>query len=340
MNSESKMLRVEGNKILDGSGKSVRLLGVNRAGLEWDAKDERILESVAYACDEWQCNVIRIPVSQDRWFGFGPEQQEDDINGEKYREKVDALAAAMLERGKYMILDLHWSNMNEWGNNIGQHYMPDMNSLFFWKDAAGRYKNHPAVLFNIYNEPHSVSWGVWKNGGEVVERVTDRRTKEVREYRYATPGTQKLADAIRAQGAENMLVIGGLDWGFTLEELCNGYEIDDRGGNGIIYDSHIYPWKPLDWDKYTAEAASKYPLLIGEFGHYGDKAQPNEGKQALKSDEWMKRILNWLDERGYHFTAWDFHPAAGPCLIKSFGNEPTEYCGVYVKQYLAENNIP
>ena len=180
------MLRTKGNKIFDASGKNVRLLGVNRAGLEWDSKDKRILESVIYACDNWNCNIIRIPVAQDRWFGFAPEQQEDDISGEKYRELVDEIANVLLEKEKYMILDLHWSNMNEWGYNIGQHAMPDMNSLLFWKDAAKRYKNHPAVLFGVYNEPYSVSWNIWKNGGGVVENIRNRQTKETKEYKYLT----------------------------------------------------------------------------------------------------------------------------------------------------------
>jgi len=320
------MLRVEGTRILNEKGEAIRLVGVNRAGLEWDANDEQILQSVNYACDQWHCNVIRIPVSQDRWFGFAPEQQDNDITGEKYREIVDAIVEALTERNKYMILDMHWNNMNEWGKNIGQHFMPDLNTELFWKDAALRYKNHPTVLFNPYNEPHSVCWDIWKNGGIVIEG----------EKTYYTPGIQKIVDTIRNTGAKNIVVIGGLDWGFTLEEICDGYEIDDRGGSGIIYDTHIYPWKPLDWDKYTGAVAAKYPILVGEFGHYGDHVTPREGKQALPTDEWMKRIINWIDKNQFHFTAWDFHPTAGPCLIKNFDNEPTDFLGVYVKEYLKQ----
>ena len=333
------MLRTQGTKVLSEKGEAIRLVGVNRAGLEWEANDEQILESVKQACDSWHCNVIRLPVSQDRWFGFAPEQQVSDVTGEKYRCLVDSIVEALHERNKYMILDMHWNNMNEWGKNIGQHYMPDLNSELFWKDAATRYKNHPTVLFNPYNEPHSVSWDVWKNGGEVTERYKPRRDTDWQEKTYYTPGTQKIVDTIRATGANNIIVIGGLDWGFTLEELCNGYEIDDKGGNGIIYDTHIYPWKPLDWDKYVATAAAKYPILVGEFGHYGDHATPREGKQALPHDEWMKRVIDWIEKNQFHFAAWCFHPGAGPCMIKNFNNEPTEFFGVYVKEYLEKIKI-
>jgi len=326
------MLRTEGTKVLDANGNPIRLVGVNRAGLEWESNDNEILTSVQQACDDWNCNVIRLPVSQDRWFGFAPEQQARDVMGEKYRKTVDTILETLTQRGKYLILDMHWSNNNEWGQNIGQHPMPDLNTVLFWKDAATRYRNHPNILFNPYNEPYGVSWDVWKDGGEVTERVRGGDTRT-----YITPGTQKIVDVIRATGAKNIIVIGGLDWAFTLEEICNGYEIDDRGGNGIIYDTHVYPWKPLDWDKYVAACAAKYPILVGEFGHYGDHAKPREGAQALPHHEWMTKIIEWIDKNQFHFTAWDFHPKAGPCLIKSFDNEPTEFFGVYVKEYLAKS---
>jgi hypothetical protein len=115
--------------------------------------------------------------------------------------------------------------------------------------------------------------------------------------------------------------------------------LEDKKGNGIIYDSHIYPWKPLKWDKHVGEAAKKYPILIGEFGHYGDKAKPEEGKQRLKSGEWMPRLLEWIDRHQFHFTAWCFHPRCGPDLIKNWENEPTEFSGIYVKEYLLRHAI-
>ena len=331
------MLKVKGKKVLTSTGQEIRLLGVNRAGLEWDAKDERIIESVKQACDDWKCNVIRIPVSQDRWFGFAQEQQKDDVSGEKYRKVVDEILEAIHSRGKYMILDLHWNNMNEWGYNESQHKMPCMNSLLFWKDAAVRYKNHPAVLFSLYNEAHDVSWDVWKSGGYVTESY-DHDDEDGHgtsaEYTYLSPGYQKMVDAVRGVGANNIVVIGGLDWAFTLEEIMNGYEINDHGGNGIIYDTHIYPWKPLNWDAYIKDVAEKYPILVGEFGHYGNDANNPEGPQALPHEEFMPRLLEWIHKNGFHFTAWVFHPNCGPDMLKNWDNEPTEYFGVYVREYL------
>ena len=55
--------------------------------------------------------------------------------------------------------------------------MPDPNSAAFWKDVATAYKNHPAVIFDLYNEPHDVSWDIWLRGGKVAEKGRGRRSR-------------------------------------------------------------------------------------------------------------------------------------------------------------------
>ena len=88
---------------------------------------------------------------------------------ESYGKQVVDLCAG---QGCYVVLDLHWSDAGEWGKQIGQHVMPDQNSMEFWKSCASTYKNHPAIIFDLYNEPHDVSWDVWSNGGQVTEKAS------------------------------------------------------------------------------------------------------------------------------------------------------------------------
>ena len=322
------MLKVTRNKIINEHDETVLLRGVNRAGLEWSAHDTQIVHSVCEVCDDWNANIVRLPVSQDRWFGKAPDQDAKDYSVEAYRKMVDSILEELTKRGKYLLLDLHWSNCGIWGKNIGQHKLPDENSILFWKDAAARYKNHPNIIFGLYNEPHDVTWDEWHYGGMVEEKGIT----------YHAVGMQELLDAIRSTGALNIAVIGGLDWGYSLEGIPTKHEIQDFNGNGIIYDSHVYPWKELDWDNKVTIMADKYPILIGECGHYGDAAKPNEGVQKLPCGQWMPRLLNWIEEHNYHLTAWDFHPGAGPCLIKSFDNEPTPFNGVFIKNFLQKQD--
>jgi len=318
-------LKTDGRLVVNAAGEPLKLTGVNCAGLEWAADGDRIKERAALAFDDWKANIIRLPVSQDRWFGHGPDQ-EDDRDGARYRALCDEIIDMATGRDKYIDFDLHWSNTGKWGGKIGQHCMPDALSVGFWHDAAARYANHPAVLFGLYNEPYGVSWDEWQTGGY--------NEKED----FAVVGMQTLINTIRARGAKNVLVIGGLDWGFDLRGV-ESHPLDDRGGDGIIYDSHIYPWKPAAYDDFIPPSlAAKYPILIGECGHYRDDANNPEGRQRTPHTEWNPELLAYIRDRGFHVTAWDFHPSAGPCLIKDFAGTPTEFWGEIYKGFCAGEN--
>ena len=117
------------------------------------------------------------------------------------------------------ILDLHWSDAGEWGKQIGQHVMPDQNSLAFWKDVAPAYKNHPAVLFDLYNEPHDVSWDIWLKGGQ---GEGEGPTAGTPARPIEAVGMQALLDAVRATGAKNVVIAGGLDWAYDFSGILDG----------------------------------------------------------------------------------------------------------------------
>src|ERR1035441_2670208 len=125
-------LKVVGTRILNSKNQPVRLRGVNAASLEWTSDGEgHILKPLNVAIQDWHVNIIRLPLSQDRWFGKAPEQQD---GGKSYRVLVQQAVDTCATQGCYIILDLHWSDCSEWGTNIGQHSMPDLNSQAFWKD--------------------------------------------------------------------------------------------------------------------------------------------------------------------------------------------------------------
>lgn len=318
-------LHAEGNRIIGPDGRTVRLRGVNIASLEWTDEGENVLRSLEVAIDDWGTNVVRVPLSQDRWFGRSPTQQD---GGAGYRAIVDAMVAGAAERGAYILLDLHWSNAGARGRFAGQHQMPDRGSLHFWEALGQRYANHPAVLMGLYNEPHSVSWDVWLNGGEVEEKVESQTrhdpTKPLQRIRtnvrYRAVGHQELYDAVRAAGAaENLIVAGGLDWGYDLAGVLTGYAIR---GRDVVYDSHVYPgkdWKPeLSWENAFLTPSQQVPVLIGEWGGGGWRREGQE--------EFLPRMVECLRENGQlSWTAWDFHPTAGPTLIRSWDYEPTEF---------------
>ncbi|MBN1465837.1 cellulase family glycosylhydrolase, partial [candidate division KSB1 bacterium] len=196
-------LHTEGRWFVTDAGDRIILRGVNIPSMEWTASGDNMLKSVDHMIEVWGCNLLRIPLSQDRWFGYGAEQSDD---GAAYQRLTEAIVQAGDENGAYIWLDLHWSNGDRWGQYIGQHIMPDEKSIIFWQDVAARYKNHPAVLFGLYNEPYGISWQLWRDGGDCTEYYN--RDGEDVNLTYRAVGHQELYDAIRATGAQNIVIAG------------------------------------------------------------------------------------------------------------------------------------
>jgi len=330
----SSMLHTAGNKILNEKDQEVRLAGVNICSLEWNSRGDNVLASTSEVFTNWNCNLVRLPLSQDRWFGRVSDWStpKPPDGGEQYRKIVDDVVKLALNYGRYILLDLHWSNAGEWGKNIGQHYMPDDNSLEFWIDVAGKYSNNSAVLFGLYNEPHDITWEVWRNGGTVNETENKGKPDE-KKFTYNTPGHQKIVNEIRALGANNIIVAGGVDWAYDLRGIASSYALADTPeGNGIVYDSHIYPFKEWDGKNHDAKVlciADTYPVLIGEIG-----IDPDGEWGAARYPAWLGGMLDWIDLNRLNWAGWCFHTAATPNMISDWQYTPTKHHGVIIKQRL------
>jgi aryl-phospho-beta-D-glucosidase BglC (GH1 family) len=119
-------LKVVGSDVFNGKNEPVQLMGANCACLDWTSNGEaHIVQSVKTAVEDWNVNTVRLPMSQDHWFGRAPEQNDE---GKSHHPLVKEIVDLCASRGVSIMLDLHWSDANEWGQNIGQHSMPDKNS--------------------------------------------------------------------------------------------------------------------------------------------------------------------------------------------------------------------
>ena len=334
-------LKVVGNQLLDDSGRPARLRGVNCAGLEWSVDgDGRMFKTVAVAVREWHANLIRLPLSQDRWFGHAPGQTD---GGAGYRALVGQLVEYCAANNAYIILDLHWSDAGKWGRNIGQHNLPDQNSVAFWRAAAAAYRDHPAVLFDLYNEPAHIDWDQWFRGGSMTE--TDQKTGVT--VTYESVGMPGLVDAIRATGAKNVIIAGGINWAYEVGGILEGRALADPVGRGIVYAVHPYPhaYERLGRETITQWAArmepfaQRFPIIVAEFGSIEAKWPFPKGWNT-NDEKWNREMLDVLEAHRWNWAAWDFHVTAWPCLISDWNYTPTPQFGVWVKQALAENLKP
>ncbi len=300
---------------------SVRLKGINRSGLQHKnglalagfGSDPSV--ELRRWRDEWLVSIIRLPFAQSYYTTYAEAPQ--------YRAGIAAIIEAAGRLGLYVMLELHGYDENNLG--IAQ---PDPSSTpALWADLAKTYGAMPHVLFDIWNEPHSVSWSVWKQNAERILR------------------------AIRDAGAsESLVVIGGLDWAYDLSPLAEPQNrITDLGP--IVYATHPYPWKKtppttaVDWEEKFGQIATQLPVMVSEFGADETNSLPVGLGSKAAAQAWLTALLDYVDSKGLSALAWSGGDLPHLCLGQSGGpvvlpsnppdpGRPTEPFGQVVQAWL------
>jgi len=292
---------VSGNKILDASGKAVLLRGMNKCSFEWSPTGEQASLADYTLMKNWGANVVRIPMNQDFWLSSAATYASG------YKATIQQQIDWISSLGMGIILDLHWSDQ---GNlNIAkadQQCMADANSITFWTEVATKYKARLDIMFELYNEPHDVSWPVWLNGGSGCG--------------FTSVGMQQMYNAIRATGANNIVIVNGLNWSFDLSGISQ-YPV---AGSNIVYCTHPYDFEgkgPASWDAAFGYLTATYPVIASEFGQY------------CKTGTFVQDLLTYMANKGIHWTAWAWYVngCSFPSIISDWSGTPTSPVGVQVK---------
>jgi len=320
-------LFVAGNRLRTKEGREVWLQGVAIPGMDYSASGENTLAAEKVAIEKWKGNIVRLEIRDDFWNGKGDGQSD---GGAAYRAQVDTAVNLAANRGVYVMIDLHRFRAVQ-----AEH-------LEFWKAVASVYKNHPAVLFDIFNEPHDISWEVWRNGGPVTEKAgtsdedafLSEADKKKRAKTFQSPGMQAVVNVIRETGARNIIVAGGNGWAFDLSGITKGYALDEKGGNGIMYAWHVYNWH-TGWEESMMATAAKYPIMVGECGADVNKMDFIPAEQQEDPATWSPRFIAFVQKNKLNWTAFSFHPHCTPVLISDWKFTPTPGWGALVKEALA-----
>ncbi|KPI11448.1 glycoside hydrolase family 5 [Actinobacteria bacterium OK074] len=332
-------LHVSGNKFVDADGNDHRLLGVNRSGGEfmcvqgygiWDGPvDDAAIQAIA----DWKANAVRVPLNEECWLGLSNIKPE--YGGSNYIDAVKDLVARLEAHGITPILELHWNYGQYTGNSAGcadvhatcQKPMPDAQyTPSFWSSVAGTFKSDPAVVFDLFNEPYpdratattTQAWECWRDGGTCSG------------IGYEVAGMQDLVDAIRATGAGNPILVGGLAYSNDLSQWLTYRPTDPKGNLAAAY--HVYNFNTCStetcWNSTLAPVAAQVPLVAGEIG------------ENTCSHAFVDQVVKWFDDRQLSYLGWTWNTwdcSAGPSLISAYDGTPTAY-GIGLRDHLRALN--
>ncbi len=348
-------MRVSGNHLMDGAGKTVVLRGVNLSGTEfaciqggtptsrgWSIYGGQPFDraSTYAAIVSWHANVVRVPLNEDCWLGISGVNPA--YGGAAYRAAIQTEVSLIHQAGLYAVLDLHWTSPGPYAG-YSQQPMPDADhSIAFWQSIAGTFKSDHSVIFDLFNEPFfyyisdgSDQWTCWLKGCAMNQFISAGQTAPdgsttgyTTSYSWRTAGMQAMIDAVRDTGATQPVLVNGVDWGNDLSGWLAHQPSDPRGQ--LVAGWHSYPQQGCSpqscWTSVIQPIAAKVPVLVGETG---DNVQ-----DPLS---YVDTFLPWADSHGVSYLGWTWNPWQDPknVLIKDWTGTPTTNWGTYYRNHLA-----
>jgi len=321
-------LHVSGNKILNSNNQAVQLRGVDHAGTEyaciqgWGIFDGPSNQTLVNGILSWNANIVRVPLNEDCWLGINGVPSQ--YGGSNYQSAIVSYVQLLNNNGLAVILDLHWTAPGT-TPATGQLPMPDMDhSPAFWTGVGNTFGSNLMVIFDVFNEPYpdnaawnsSAGWTCWKNGGTC------------NGINFQVAGMQTLVNTIRATGAKNILMLGGLAWSNSLAEWLHYAPTDSL--NNLAASWHSYNFNQCNnqncWEQTISPVAAKVPVIVGESG---------ENDCATG---YVDSLYGWLDSQSFtgHYLGWGWNIAdcsSFPALITNYNGSPTPY-GVGLQSHL------
>jgi len=305
---------VRGNHLVDGSGRTVRLLGVSRSGAEYACQqgfgffDGPMDAASIRAMKGWRINSVRVPLNETCWLGIDGIAPE--YAGASYRRAIRGYVARLERAGLYVVLDLEAAAPGS-QQAAGIPPMPDADHTpDFWRGVASEYRDDRAVLFELFTEPHDVGWACVEDGCEI---------EDPRRGSYQAAGMRSLVEAVRSTGARQPILVPGTDWSRVFDGWLAHLPPDPA--HALVASVHTYNFAPC-YAKCRgdlARIARRHPVVTSELGE-GDCR-----------DRYIDPYMRWADRHGVSYLAWtwDAHGGwtcrNGPSLISDYDGTPTRF---------------
>ena len=227
------------------------------------------------------------------------------MTAEHYRDDIIDYVLRLHANGIYVVLDLHWSAPGTTvitgganGNQLVTMAFAD-HALDFWTSVATTFKDDPMVIFDLFNEP---ILNANDRMGHTAVRIRGAAGATAATVAHGS-GRRHAADAgrrVRATGAQQLVVAGGIDWAHQLDGWLANKPTDSTGN--LLAGFHVYQ-RPLTrlrhldcWDGAVTPVAAQVPVLVGEMG------------EQDCAHGYIDQFMAWADGKGLSYLGWAWNP--------------------------------
>jgi endoglucanase len=207
-------------------------------------------------------NLIRFQVSE---YGLDPSNPEYSPGYVTSIENGIEMARSL---GLYAIVSLQSESAAGLAASANRCPFPDAGALTDWNELASMFGDDKGVMFELYNEPGGVAtaagWTQWLNGGPVVygSQIGDSCT---------AIGMQPLINQIRADGADNVIVVPAVGGETNLAGVPALTDPANPSDPQLAYGIH-YPNLSTGitaWNKAFGNFSAKAPVIVTEWDGAG-----------------------------------------------------------------------
>lgn len=289
-------LHVKKNQIVDAQNKAIIFKGLMAPDPQRLDVDKKFNKKYYDRMWTTGANVIRVPVHPDRW-----------INDKYYIWRyLDNIVTWAGEAGVYVIIDWHYIGNIATGEG---NEMPKIKekprdlTMKFWEQTSRYFKDTPNVIFEIYNEPANIAIEDWyKNAKDIIK-------------------------TIRNAGAEQMILVGGIDYSYDLSWVNKEPILD----NNAAYTSHVFPIKN-NWDYNFGDIAKAYPVVVTEWGFMDENRNQTKQKYLIANEDSFGRpLLEYMENKGIGWVACWYDDGWEPPMFKKNYNGYTNYGNFILK---------
>ena len=337
-------LSAQGAHLVDATGATVRLTGINWFGMETDNKTFHGL----WASVTWKSqldhmaqlgyNTIRVPYSDDALKAGAVasgvnDYTNPDLVGLSPLQILDKVIEYSGSKGMRILLDRHRPTAAGQSPLWYTAAVTEATWIANMQLLARRYANNPTVIgIDLHNEPHAdgtepagtgACWGCgdtardWRlaaeRGGNAVLQANPNWLIVVEGVSCTSGGNANVWDSIPDEPCGW--------WGGNLTK-AKDYPVRLSAQNKLVYSAHEYAisvyhqaWfddptfpanLPAIWDTFFGYLVKQNiaPVLLGEFG--STLADP---KDAV----WLKELMKYMGTgtSGMNFTYWSWNPNSG-----------------------------